>query len=34
MTALQRLGPLGGERPVIEVEGSYFDLSPLTADVD
>lgn len=34
MTQFRRLGPAGAERPVIEVDGTVYDLSPLTADID
>lgn len=30
----QRLGPIGQETPVLEHEGTRYDLSPLTADLD
>jgi 2-keto-4-pentenoate hydratase/2-oxohepta-3-ene-1,7-dioic acid hydratase in catechol pathway len=32
--ALARVGPPGAERPVVVVDGTAFDLRPLTADVD
>lgn len=34
MTAFRRLGPAGSERPVVEIDGTVFDLTPLTADID
>ena len=34
MTAFLRLGALGSERPVLLADDRYFDLAPLTADVD
>ncbi|MGD9990632.1 fumarylacetoacetate hydrolase family protein [Pseudonocardia sp.] len=34
MTAFRRLGPAGAERPVVEIDGTVFDLTPLTADID
>lgn len=34
MTAFRRLGPAGSERPVVELDGTTFDLAPLTVDLD
>jgi 2,4-diketo-3-deoxy-L-fuconate hydrolase len=34
MTTFRRLGPLGEEIPVVELDGRIFDLRPLTADLD
>ena len=34
MTTLLRLGPIGHEKPAIEVDGVVYDLSSLTADID
>lgn len=34
MTAFRRLGPAGSERPVVALDGTVFDLTPLTADLD
>ncbi|MFC5949309.1 fumarylacetoacetate hydrolase family protein [Pseudonocardia lutea] len=34
MTAFRRLGPAGAERPVVEVDGTIYDLTPLTSDID
>ncbi|GEL23680.1 2-hydroxyhepta-2,4-diene-1,7-dioate isomerase [Pseudonocardia sulfidoxydans NBRC 16205] len=34
MTAFRRLGPAGSERPVVEIDGIVFDLTPLTADIE
>lgn len=31
---LLRVGPNGGEKPFVRYEGAYFDLTPLTADID
>ncbi|TFD22449.1 fumarylacetoacetate hydrolase family protein [Cryobacterium sp. TMS1-13-1] len=29
-----RLGPIGQEKPTVLVDGTYYDLSPITADID
>jgi 2-keto-4-pentenoate hydratase/2-oxohepta-3-ene-1,7-dioic acid hydratase in catechol pathway len=34
VTTIRRLGPPGAEIPVLEVEGSCYDLRTLTADID
>ena len=34
MTTLRRLGPVGEETPVLEIEGRILDLRPLTDDID
>ncbi|HEY8589311.1 MAG TPA: fumarylacetoacetate hydrolase family protein [Naasia sp.] len=34
MTTFRRLGPIGSEVPVVEVDGVVRDLRPLTADID
>ena len=34
MTALLRLGDPGAERPVLLADGRYYDLGPLTRDID
>jgi 2,4-diketo-3-deoxy-L-fuconate hydrolase len=34
MTAFLRLGPAGAERPALLADDRYFDLTPLTADID
>jgi 2,4-didehydro-3-deoxy-L-rhamnonate hydrolase len=34
MTTFRRLGPLGAEIPAVELDGTVFDLRPLTADLD
>jgi 2-keto-4-pentenoate hydratase/2-oxohepta-3-ene-1,7-dioic acid hydratase in catechol pathway len=34
VTAFRRLGPAGSEQPVVELGGTTFDLTPLTADLD
>jgi 2,4-diketo-3-deoxy-L-fuconate hydrolase len=34
MTSFRRLGPLGEEIPAVVVDGTVFDLRPLTADID
>lgn len=34
MTTFRRLGPFGQEIPAVEVDGTVFDLRPLTADID
>lgn len=34
MTALLRLGDAGAEHPVLLVDDRYYDLAPLTADID
>ncbi len=32
---LMRVGPVGGEQPVVQLEsGESFDLTPVTADID
>lgn len=31
---LLRLGPVGGERPAVEAEGTTYDLTPLTDEID
>jgi 2-keto-4-pentenoate hydratase/2-oxohepta-3-ene-1,7-dioic acid hydratase in catechol pathway len=34
VTAFRRLGPAGSEKPVVELDGTLYDLTPLTADLD